>query len=195
MRSMTLTAIAALSLVSANSAAAQVEIVGPGKLTTVSEVNGLRTYRAEPDQGAVFIRWGGLCTGTDPVCSVYSVALALGGDLIAQFGWVVTVEIRGIGRVTDASGTGIDCVAAARPTKEAPARTARVALAVTECSGIVSPPTLDLRASTTLGQTFVEWGGACAPAGSSPTCSVSASPNMNVKASFQSAPTRRSLRP
>jgi hypothetical protein len=169
---LTLIALSAVPT-SAQNLATAIQVNGPGKVTQslsgpATDPNTVITYRAEPNPGAVFVRWFGLCNGSEPVCAKSLGSIPSGSILNAQFGWVVTVEVQGRGgRVI---GTGIECP-----------RT---------CSGAFSPQTLSLNAVSRPGLVFVAWGGDCATADKAPTCSLTISRNMSVTAAFQSASIR-----
>ena len=132
-----------------------VRTAGPGKMSpgplpanpvSWPPFGTVLTYRAEPNAGASFAGWSGVCTGRNPVCTH---TLSGPFTLVASFGWPVTVTIEGApgGRVT---GKGIDCP--------------------TVCTGVAVPPTLTLAAIGGREDAgvfaFHEWGGDCKTVGS-----------------------------
>lgn len=143
--------------------------IGPGTIISYTSAAGVRTFRAEATAGAVFVRWSGVCTGTDPVCSRSFNQLSPAYTLVAAFGWPVTVTIEGPqgGRV---SGEGINCP--------------------TVCTVVAVPPTLILDATNSTSVPHKEWGGDCKTAGSTASgarCSLSLTGPKNVIARFQVA--------
>lgn len=131
---------------------AAVSTVGPGTVSSspspsesspILPSGTVVTYRAEPNAGASFVGWSGVCTGNNPVCThdIYPPS-----KLVASFGWPVTVTIEGPagGRVT---GKGIDC-----PTVCTVVTHRLILEAISGRSG----------AGVSV---FQEWGGACKTAG------------------------------
>lgn len=141
--------------------------VGPGTIISSNSATGVGTFRAEASAGAAFVRWSGVCTGSDPVCSRTFSQLSPSYTLVAAFGWPVTVTLEGPqgGRVT---GEGINCP--------------------TVCAVVAVPPSLILDATNTTSVPHKEWGGDCKTAGSTTSgarCSLSITGPKSVIARFE----------
>ena len=114
---------------------------------------------AAPDQGAVFLGWGGACQGTAPVCTV---TLDENETVSARFGWPVTIAVEDGGTVASEDGR-IACPPG--------------------CTASYAPGTkVTLSATADEGSSFSGWAGACS--GSESTCSFSVTEPVAVSASF-----------
>ena len=143
------------------------------------------TLTAGATGGSTFIAWGDACaaSGSSPTCTVtLSEALAVSASFAAPPPpppppppptYVVTVRAgtggTGSGVV---SGTGINC-------------TISGASQSGDCSETVSQGvSLSLTATSTVGGSFRGWGGACASAGVSSSCTIAVNQAVSIDASF-----------
>jgi GH25 family lysozyme M1 (1,4-beta-N-acetylmuramidase) len=121
------------------------------------------TLTATPDPGAELMGWTGACepAGTSPTCAVTTI-----DDLTvsAVFGYPVEVSRRGTGAgVVSSSPPGVDCGST--------------------CRGVFPAGWMvTLTATPDSASTFGGWGGACA--GSTPSCQVTLTGEMQVDATF-----------
>jgi hypothetical protein len=149
---------------------------------TFVDVSRTLTLTATPGAGQTFASYSGLCASSSAVCSVIvtgpssitaTFGLATGTVLVAPSslstgnGFVYT------------SGEEIDCAMIGTATGSQ-----------SVCSWTVPTGTqVTLTASAASGSSFVEWGDACASAGSNSTCTVTATGNVTVTARFALIPT------
>lgn len=159
-----------------------VTLMGNGSGTVVSTPSGIDcgsvcsatygpgtnlTLTATPDAANQFAGWGGDCAaaGTNPTCMLTVDGPA---DVNAQFdvGTVdLTVSVSGNG-VVSSTPVGIDCGA-------------------TCMASFGGGTQVTLAASAQGTDVFGAWGGACAPAGSNPTCMITLNASSTVNAVFE----------
>lgn len=134
--------------------------------TTALEGGDVVTLTAIPNGSQTFVGWSGACTGTAPSCTV---TMSGARTVTAEFSGtpttnVLTVSRSGSGQGT-VSGSGISCG--------------------TDCTETFTDVTsVTLTASANSGSTFIGWSGACASAGTSPTCTVNVSGAVTATAQF-----------
>ncbi|WP_263351921.1 choice-of-anchor D domain-containing protein [Acidicapsa acidisoli] len=127
-----------------------------------------------PTAGSTFTGWTGVCAGQGQICVLtLNTATSVSATFVAAINFPLTVtEIgNGTGTVTD-NLEQIDCSQAN-------------GVSTGTCAGSYSSGTqVTLTAAASGSSTFLGWGGVCASAGTSPTCSLPIGQAVNVTASF-----------
>jgi len=139
----------------------------PSSCTTQVDTGSTLTIVATPEPGYIFSGWSGSCTGTARGCT-----LTMSADRSATATFKkprLTVTVTGNGTVT---GTGIACTSGSG----------------TGCAADEDAGTnVTLTATAPSGGSFTGWGGACS--GTSTTCTVTMSADLNVTANFSGGST------
>ncbi|AKF10903.1 Flagellar hook-length control protein FliK [Sandaracinus amylolyticus] len=122
------------------------------------------TLTASPSVGSSFVQWSGACAGTSTTCVVTTNADRAVTAQMRRNRYTVSVSKSGGGTGT-VSGSGIDCGG-------------------TCSTQIAHGESVSLTAMASPGSTFAGWGGACASAGSSTSCTVPITDAASVSATF-----------
>ncbi|UJR85692.1 InlB B-repeat-containing protein [Sandaracinus amylolyticus] len=122
------------------------------------------TLTASPSVGSSFVQWSGACAGTSTTCTVTANTDRSVTAQMHRNRYTVSVSKSG-GGTGSVSGSGIDCGG-------------------TCSTQIAHGDSVSLVAMPSPGSTFAGWGGACASAGSSATCTVPITEAESVSATF-----------
>ena len=152
----------------------------PGRCYGVYAPGASVTLTAKAGSGSTLATWGGLCAGNAATCTV---ALHAEGAVSATFVPVVA----GGGGGGGGGGAGGGASSFALSLSFGNVGTVSSAPAGLNCSAACAASfapgaVVTLTATPPAGLQFSSWGGACA--GTQPTCSVTMSKNLSVKASF-----------
>ncbi|HEX6250387.1 MAG TPA: hypothetical protein VFZ56_03025 [Gemmatimonadaceae bacterium] len=138
------------------------------------------TFTAAPTGGSTFLGWGDACAaaGSSTTCTVtVSQEVRVSASFAAPPSHAVTVSAgagsQGNGTVTAA---GINCLVTGPSVSQ-------------DCDeSYVQGTAVTLTAAPSGAGSFVQWGGACASAGSNPTCSITVTQALTVSATFAPPP-------
>ena len=134
------------------------------------------TFTAAPTGGSTFLGWGDACAsaGSSTTCTVsVTQEVRVSASFAAPPSYTVTVTAdagsTGNGTV---SATGINCVVTGTSVSQ-------------DCSeAYVQGTTVTLTATPTGNSEFLQWGGACASAGTNAACAVTITQPLTISASF-----------